>query len=177
MNSESTIRKIKTALFCFASISFIGCDQVTKNLAKEHLMNRGAVSYFNDLFVLYYAENTGAAMGLGDSLSQPVSFWLLGILPLVFLISLSIYIVRKMNQISGLLLAGLTFVFAGGTGNIIDRLMFDRHVTDFMIMGIGKLHTGIFNFADLYISAGAIVLLIYILKLNIAESKSNKLEA
>lgn len=140
-------------------------------------MNRGAFSYFHDVFVLYYAENTGAAMGLGDTLSQPVSFWLLGILPLAFLILLSIYIIKKVNQISGLLLIGLTFVFAGGIGNIIDRLMYDRHVTDFMIMGIGKMHTGIFNFADVYISTGAIILLIYILKLNIAESKRSKLEA
>lgn len=176
MNSESTIRKIKTALFCFASISFVGCDQVTKNLAKEHLMNHGAVSYFNDLFVLYYAENTGAAMGLGDALPQVLSFLLLGILPLLFLIALSFYIIKHMNRLSPLLLTGLTFVFAGGIGNIIDRLLHDRHVTDFMIMGIGKLHTGIFNFSDLYISTGAIILLIYILKLNIAESKRNKLE-
>lgn len=177
MNSSSTIQKIKIALFCFTSISFIGCDQVTKNLAKEHLMNRGAVSYFHDVFVLYYAENTGAAMGLGDALPQVLSFWLLGILPLMFLIALSFYIIKQMNRLSHLLLSGLTLVFAGGIGNIIDRLFHDRHVTDFMILGIGKIHTGIFNFADLYISTGAIILLIYILKLNIAESKRNKLEA
>lgn len=177
MNSSNTFRKIKIALFCFTSISFIGCDQFTKSLAKEHLMNRGAVSYFHDVFVLYYAENTGAALGLGDALPQLASFWLLGILPLAFLIALSIYIIKQMNRLPGLLLTGLTFVFAGGIGNIIDRLAHDRHVTDFMILGIGKIHTGIFNFADLYISTGAVVLFVYIIKLNIAESKRNRIVA
>jgi signal peptidase II len=50
-------------------------------------------------------------------------------------------------------------IFAGGLGNIIDRIAFDRHVTDFMNVGIGSLRTGIFNVADMCVTAGVIVLL------------------
>jgi signal peptidase II len=43
-------------------------------------------------------------------------------------------------------------------GNILDRLVFDRHVTDFMNLGIQNIRTGIFNFADLWITTGVVLL-------------------
>jgi len=58
-------------------------------------------------------------------------------------------------------LFSFALVISGGLGNIIDRLLFDRHVTDFMILGIQNLRTGIFNFADVCVTAGAIGLLVF----------------
>ena len=57
--------------------------------------------------------------------------------------------------------ASLALIFAGGMGNVIDRLSFDRRVTDFMNMGIMSLRTGIFNVADVAVTAGAISLLVF----------------
>ena len=51
-------------------------------------------------------------------------------------------------------------ILAGGLGNIIDRIWHDRHVTDFMNVGIGSLRTGIFNVADMCVTAGVIGLVI-----------------
>ena len=45
--------------------------------------------------------------------------------------------------------------------NIIDRILFDRHVTDFMNLGIQNIRTGIFNVADICVTAGAIGLLLF----------------
>jgi signal peptidase II len=58
-------------------------------------------------------------------------------------------------------LFSFALIIAGGLGNIIDRLLFDRHVTDFMILSISHLRTGIFNFADVCVSAGAIGLILF----------------
>jgi len=52
----------------------------------------------------------------------------------------------------------LAAIFSGGLGNLIDRIFFDRHVTDFMNVGIGSLRTGIFNVADMCVTGGVIVL-------------------
>jgi len=52
-------------------------------------------------------------------------------------------------------------IISGGIGNIIDRILFDRHVSDFMILSFKGLHTGVFNFADVYVTVGAILLLIF----------------
>ena len=142
-----------------SSLLFIGCDRVTKDLAKEHLMNHEPVTYLHNSVVLEYVENTGAALSLGDNLPKAVSFWLLSMLPLLFLVILFIYAIRKVEVLNNWKLLAFSLIFAGGLGNIIDRIAFDRHVTDFMNVGIGSLRTGIFNVADMCVTAGVIVLL------------------
>lgn len=99
-------------------------------------------------------------MNLGDSLSKTVSFWLLSILPLILLLILFFYVIYNSNQISALKMFAFALVFAGGIGNIIDRLMFDRHVADFMNIGFNNIRTGIFNFADVCVTTGALFLLL-----------------
>ena len=149
----------RVLLFCLSSLLLIGCDRITKNLAKEHLMFHPPISWLHNTFILEYTENTGAALSLGDSLSKPVSFWLLSVVPLLFLVALFVYAIRKISVLSNWKLFAFSLIFAGGLGNIIDRLAFDRHVTDFMNVGIGDLRTGIFNVADMCVTAGVIVLL------------------
>ena len=151
--------RFKILLFCLSSLLFIGCDRITKNIAKDHLMFHAPISYLHNTVVLEYVENTGAALSLGDQLSKPLSFWLLSILPLIFLIALFVYAIVKIRELGKLKLFAFSLIFAGGLGNIIDRLLFDRHVTDFMNVGIGSLRTGIFNVADMCVTAGVIVLL------------------
>jgi len=151
--------KSKIILFCLSSLLFIGCDRVTKDLAKEHLMNHEAITYLHNTVVLEYVENTGAALSLGDNLPKAVSFWLLSILPLLFLVILFVYAIRKAEALNNWKLFAFSLIFAGGLGNIIDRIAFDRHVTDFMNVGIGSLRTGIFNVADMCVTTGVIVLL------------------
>ncbi len=54
-------RNLKIILFCCIALVFIGCDHVTKELAKEHLKDKPALSFYLDTFRLDYAENTGAS--------------------------------------------------------------------------------------------------------------------
>ncbi|MFD1255208.1 signal peptidase II [Mucilaginibacter terrae] len=146
--------RFKIILFCLTSSSLISCDQLTKGLAKQHLMSREPSSYFHDLFRLQYAENTGAALSLGDNLPQPYSFLLLSLVPLLVLTGLLIYTFTQIKEFNTVRIICYALVFAGGIGNIIDRVFRDRHVTDFMNVGISQLRTGIFNVADLCITAG-----------------------
>src|ERR1700761_6383783 len=151
---------VKVLLFCFTSIVFIGCDRITKDLAKSHLMYRAPISYFHNTVRLEYVENTGAALSMGDQLSKPVSFWLLSVIPLAFLMILFGYTIKNAKTFSPLRMLALSLIIAGGLGNIIDRLLYDRHVTDFMNVGISNLRTGIFNVADMCVTAGVIAFLI-----------------
>lgn len=136
----------------------IGCDQVTKHVAKQRLMFTSPISYFHDLFRLEYAENTGAALSLGDNLPQPSNLLLLGIMPLLMMFGILWYIFNHLKVIDTFRLTAFTLVFAGGIGNLIDRLFRDRHVIDFINLGVGSLRTGIFNVADLCITAGVVML-------------------
>jgi signal peptidase II len=147
---------LKVLLFCLTSLIFIGCDRITKDLAKQHLMYREPITYFHNTVRLEYVENTGAALSLGDQLSKPLSFWLLSIAPLVFLVILFAYAIKNARNFTAFKMLALSLIIAGGIGNIIDRLAYDRHVTDFMNLGIQNLRTGIFNFADVCVTAGVI---------------------
>ncbi len=151
---------LKVLLFCVTCFTFVGCDRVTKQLAKENLLFGEPKSYFHDTFRLERVENTGAALSVGDALPQKVSFWLLSILPLTVLLLLFFYVVRQLNNFSLLKLLSFSLVIASGLGNVIDRIVYDRHVTDFMNMGIHNIRTGIFNVADVCITAGIIGLFI-----------------
>lgn len=153
--------KIKILIFNLSALLFIGCDRVTKDLAKVHLMNKPSISYFHNSFQLVYAENTGAAMSMGDGLSKTASFWLLSILPLCFLLGLAAYAIRRSKEMSFPKIFSFALIIAGGLGNIIDRIVFDRHVTDFMILSMRNVHTGIFNVADVCVTTGAIGLLFF----------------
>ena len=154
-------RTIKIILFCFISIVFIGCDQVTKELAKAHLKDKAPLSFYHDTFRLDYAENTGAFLSLGADWPPAASFWLMNVLPLLLMIGLFVYAIRKTATRTLVTLLPFLFICSGGLGNIIDRLLYNRHVTDFMNIGIYHLRTGIFNFADVYVSAGVIMLLVF----------------
>ncbi|NCI51044.1 signal peptidase II [Sediminibacterium roseum] len=153
--------RYKIYIFFLSTILFISCDRVTKDLAKKHLMNKPTVSYFNKTVQLMYVENTGAAMSFGDGLPKTAGLWLLGILPLAFLLYLSVYILRQTEQMRAMKVFSFALIISGGLGNIIDRLLFDRHVTDFMVIGTESIRTGVFNFADVCVSAGAIGLLFF----------------
>ena len=123
-------------------------------------MNQEPASYFHDTFRLEYVENTGAALNLGANLPQPYNFWLLSIIPLLFLLALFVYTIINIKQYKLIWILSAALVFAGGMGNIIDRILRDRHVTDFMNLGIQNVRTGIFNVADICITAGVIGLFI-----------------
>lgn len=147
-------------LFCLSCTIFIGCDRVTKVIAKDNLVYGEEISYFHDTFRLQYVENTGAALSIGDNLPKAVSFWLLSMFPLAVLIALFIYVITHLNKMNRIMLFSFSLIIAGGLGNIMDRILYDRHVSDFMNIGIHNLRSGIFNVADICITAGAIGLFI-----------------
>ena len=153
--------RYKILLFCFVALLSIICDRFTKHLAQEHLMNRPPITYLHNTVVLEYAENTGAALSLGDSLPKTTGFWTLSIMPLTLMLALLYYVVRNAGQLNSAKIVCLALVFSGGIGNLIDRIFSDRHVVDFMNIGIQNLRTGIFNVADVCITAGAIGMLIF----------------
>ncbi|MBH0192527.1 MAG: signal peptidase II, partial [Nitrospira sp.] len=48
---------------------------------------------------------------------------------------------------------------SGGVANLLDRMFYDGRVVDFMNLGIGGFRTGIFNVADVCITAGVLLLI------------------
>ncbi len=56
----------------------------------------------------------------------------------------------------------LSSIIGGGISNVVDRIFNNGYVTDFLNFGIGRIRTGILNFADMFITFGAILFLLSI---------------
>jgi len=152
----------------------VGCDQTTKSLAQAMLSETEAWSFLGDTFRLQLAYNRGAFLSLGASLPAG---WREGLFSVgvsgVLLILLAIALFsRSATRID---ITALALLFAGGVGNLIDRV-YAGYVVDFMNIGIGVLRTGIFNVADIAVTAGVLLLasdMLYPKKLNHSEDEIN----
>jgi len=144
----------KIILFFVTACLGVGLDQFTKELAKKYLMNQPPKSYLWNTIRLEYVENTGAFLSLGSDLPQSVSFWVFTVIPIIFLGVLVYFAIKQINELPLWAFLAFSLIFAGGVGNIIDRILYDRHVTDFLNFGIGSLRTGILNVADMYVTFG-----------------------
>ena len=136
-------------------LTTIGCDRVTKQLAKNALAGGGSRSYLSDTLRLEYAENTGAFRSLGENLPGGAGRRLFAYGTGVMLVALAVVAVRQRWR--GAALAGACLIWAGGASNLIDRLA-RGSVVDFINVGIGPVRTGIFNVADLAVTIGIALL-------------------
>jgi signal peptidase II len=140
-------------------IGCVGCDQVTKSAAKAFLPAAQVRSFAGDSVRLQLAHNTGAFLSLGASLPEHVRAGLLSFGVGCVLLGLLAYALFARNlDLPGTI--ALAMIVGGGASNLADRLMYGGYVVDFLNLGIGGLRTGIFNVADVAITAGTLWLLL-----------------
>ncbi len=151
--------------------SCVAADQATKWLAKAYLAPDALISFAGDTFRLQYAENTGAFLSLGASLPEPWRHLVFTVGVGIFLLGLFVYLLLN-RSLPRVYLACLSLVCGGGLSNLIDRAAYDGRVVDFLNLGIGPLRTGIFNVADMAITAAAILLAIDSLRKTPAQDSS-----
>lgn len=154
------MRSLSRALIVICTLfGCVGCDQVSKVAARDLLAPGAQHSYLGDLLRLQLVENPGSFLSLGAGLSPAVRFWLfvaaVGLLLLILV--LAALFARRLDARQALALA---LVGGGGISNLMDRIVHDGRVTDFLNVGLGTLRTGIFNVADMLILAGAALLVL-----------------
>ncbi|MFQ5649456.1 MAG: signal peptidase II [bacterium] len=146
-------RNQKFYLMLLVLISCLGCDQISKRVAKQALAQSPPRTYLWETFRLQYAENSGAFLSLGSGLPKDLRTWLFTIISGGLLVALFVYIFYARELDKNHIFA-LSLILGGGTSNLFDRIINDGKVIDFMNMGIGGLRTGIFNWADVVIMVG-----------------------
>ena len=144
----------------------VGCDQVSKSAARSLLHSGVTESLLSDSLRLQLTQNPGSFLSLGASLPEQLRFSLFTAAVAVILAGL-VCVALFARRLSTARFVALALVAGGGVSNLIDRLLYDGRVTDFLNVGIGSLRTGIFNLADTAILAGA---LLYVLRLRSSTS-------
>lgn len=150
----------------FIIFLLITIDLASKHLAEQYLVFGQAIPLIPiiDLLLVY---NSGIAFSIFDVNSGMVSFGLsiLGLIIVAYLHSLYLEQKSQINRMAFIL------IISGALGNIIDRLI-DGVVTDFLFFHVGKTSFFIFNFADAFISIGAILFFIMEFKKYLYNSES-----
>ena len=146
-------------LFIIFSIFII--DRITKIYVISVNGNNSYEDLYSSKFLnINLIWNEGIAFGL-FSFSQNNLYNLL-----TLIISIIIIVILKMIINSyGIKKYGLMMIFGGALGNLFDRIFY-KAVPDFIDFHIGEFHWFVFNVADIFITIGVIIMILYELILN-----------
>ena len=136
-----------------------------------------SLSIIDIYFKLTYVQNFGITFGLLSDLPQKYTVVILSVTSSVALVILGYFylnITKLLKEVA--VPAGkiaLAMIFGGALGNIIDR-MIRGFVVDFLDFGIPTYRWYTFNFADVFIVSGCILLSILIMFFEIKKVKLAK---
>ncbi len=149
----------------FSAVLYILLDQWTKMLAVTYLKGQSPFVVIPNFLRFSYVENRGAAFG-----SFADSRWVFMVISSVAILAISFYILYE-RKLSRLALMSLTFILAGGIGNMIDRVALG-YVVDFI--DVYGIHFAVFNVADSFVTVGCFLLIAVLIFEMIRESKQKK---
>lgn len=148
----------------------VGCDQSTKMVAKSHLHGHSSISLFHSMFNFVYAENAGVMLGIGSRLPETMRFVFFVLFVGILLVAAIVFVLVK--PLHNMNVFAISLVVGGGISNLIDRLIRNGSVIDFMLIKIGSLESGIFNVADLAIILGTCILCFSFISLKAQNSRA-----
>ena len=156
--------KKRTSYIIIFSIIVVGIvlDLVSKHVfALRFEDSSQKIVVIPNLFEFVFVKNTGAAYGIfGDSTVM------LSVVSILFIIGFVLFDIFN-HKNDWLYIFGIGLILSGAIGNLVDRL-FLGYVRDFISI---KLFSFVFNLADLFITAGVICFLVYLLISLIKEKK------
>lgn len=141
-------------LWSVFAVLIVAADQLSKFLVVENISRSQIIDVIPGIIEFVYVKNTGAAFNI---LSGRIG--ILSIISLAFAVGVIWYMVSKKPR-NTLLKTALLFLFAGAVGNVIDRI-FRGFVVDFIKTAF--IEFPVFNIADIFITLGAVLFIIYLL--------------
>ena len=128
-------------------------DQITKVLVRTYMTEGQSISIIDGFFSLTYINNEGVAFSFLSGHRGLVTAVQIICTGLIILLLVN---AKGQNRIFDIALA---LIIGGGIGNIIDRVIFGK-VTDMLSFSI---FPPIFNVADIAVTVGCFLLIIYVI--------------
>ena len=151
-------------VFLVSIFVLAGVDQLTKYLVVKLLKDAGTKTILKGLLDFSYVENRGAAFSMMQN-----ARWIFLAITVIALVAIFWYYLKK-RPVKPLLNLSLILLAGGAIGNFIDRLFFG-YVVDFIKFSFFNFTC---NVADIYLTFGVILLLIYIFFFDKDEKKHAK---
>ncbi len=149
---------MQTILMVLCVLGITAADQLTKYLVVQNIPLYANVPAIDGLFHLTYVQNTGAAFSMLRGAQ-----WLFALIFIVFTIAIIWDFVKKSMPFTKLERWFVVCIYAGGLGNMIDRLRLG-YVVD--MIALDFIHFPVFNVADCFITCGCILLLVHLILFN-----------
>ena len=159
---------IKFSVMMAIIVAILVVDLVTKYVFDAKSAGGESVTVIPYLFNFRIVHNYGAAWGM---LAGKQVFLI--VLTFIFLGIFIFYYIKEKNK-SWLLNVTFGFLFAGCLGNLYDRLIFG-YVRDMIEFDFWKSFP-IFNFADVALSVGVVLLVVYLIIYFVKETKAKKVD-
>lgn len=149
--------------FLFAAFLIMLADQATKAVVVSNLNLYEVKPVLEGFFNITYITNTGAAFGFmaGSDKWRHIFFQVISVVALGGLV----YLYRSSPSRSYTLLWGISLVFGGALGNLIDRIRY-KSVVDFLDFYVASYHWPAFNIADSAITIGGVLLVWHFFRIN-----------
>ena len=148
------------------AVLITGADQLTKYLTVQNIQQFGRVEVLDGLFHLTYVQNTGAAFSSFEGM-----MWLFALIFGLFTVALVWEFWKKGMGFTSFERWCIVAIWAGGLGNMIDRVRLG-YVVDMICLDFIKFP--VFNVADIFITCGCLVLLVHLVFFNRAFWKDEK---
>jgi signal peptidase II len=141
------------------SFSIIFSVIIIDYFSKQYAMLFDQNYILNSFITIYTMNNYGISFSMFNNLDY-LGQWILNIIIFLILALIAKELFTNLSS-SNLYLTGLSLVLGGGLANFLDR--YDNSaVTDFIILHYNDVYfPAVFNIADLSISIGAVLIIIY----------------
>ena len=159
-DKKRRIKKIFLQYFLIAALVFV--DRIIKMIVENRLRPIEQITILDGVLGLRYKQNTGAAFSLFAEHTN-----LLSIFTGVVIIAGLVYLILEKNS-PLIMKITIPCILAGGTGNLIDRII-QGYVTDYIEFLF--IDFAVFNFADMLVTCGCFVLLLFLIYSLIKEKK------
>ena len=153
-------------LMTLAAALIVAADQITKYLVLQNIDLHGYVKAIPGLFHFTYVQNDGAAFSMLKGQQ-----WLFAVLFFVLTVVVILEFWKKKMGFRRFEQWCIVAIWAGGLGNMIDRLRFG-YVVD--MVNLEFMEFAVFNVADCFITCGCIALLISLVFFNKGFWKDDK---
>lgn len=147
----------KVRTFSAVLLLFVLGDQVTKHLAEARLTPGLPHRLLGDVVQFTLTWNQSSAMGLFSF--GAASRWIFAVVA-VAMLGVLVALLRETPPRALWRAAALGAVAGGAIGNLVDRVVSARGVTDFIDVGTPTWRFWTFNVADVGVTCGAILLAI-----------------
>lgn len=141
-------------LFYMIAVIIVGLDQLTKYLTVQNIPLHETIEWIPNLVSFTYHRNTGAAWSILEG--QMLFFYIITVI-IVGIIIYYLHTYGKQDKLFGL---SLSLILGGAIGNFIDRL-FLQYVVD--MVRLEFINFPIFNIADMALSIGVSLMIIYLI--------------